>query len=92
MKTEVYSWRVSPELKAGLEHEARRRKVSLSAALDEAAREWLAKGSSEDEETEQKRLHAAAARCIGSLDGGNPRRSENVRQAVREILRRKYGR
>ena len=43
MKTEVYSWRVSADLKTGLEREARRRKISLSAALDLAAQEWLNK-------------------------------------------------
>jgi hypothetical protein len=41
MKTEVYSWRVSPDIKTGLEREARRRKMSVSAVLDLAAREWL---------------------------------------------------
>jgi hypothetical protein len=92
MKTEVYSWRVSAELKAGLEHEARRRRVSLSAVLDQAAREWLARGSSEDEEAEQERLHATAARCLGAIDGGHPGRSQEVRVTVRQRLRRKYGR
>ena len=29
MKTEVYSWRVSTELKTGLEREARRRNIEL---------------------------------------------------------------
>jgi hypothetical protein len=41
MKTEVYSWRVSTNVKAGLEREARRRKTSVSAILDMAAQEWL---------------------------------------------------
>jgi len=41
MKTEVYCWRVSTDLKNSLEREARRRKVSLSAVLDLAARTWL---------------------------------------------------
>jgi hypothetical protein len=43
MKTEVYSWRVSRELKSGLEREARRRKLSLSAVLDLAVLEGLDK-------------------------------------------------
>ncbi len=43
MKTEVYSWRVSTEIKNGMEREARRRDNSLSAALDLAAKDWLAK-------------------------------------------------
>ncbi|HWD98530.1 MAG TPA: hypothetical protein VG345_05825 [Bryobacteraceae bacterium] len=38
MKTEVYSWRVSSDIKTALDREARRRKISVSAALDLAAR------------------------------------------------------
>ena len=61
MKTEVYSWRVSPEVKTGLEREARRRKISVSAVLDLAAREWLLKSGTEHEgDEEQRMLHEAA--------------------------------
>jgi hypothetical protein len=91
MKTEVYSWRVAADLKSGLEREARRRKLSMSAALDLAAREWLKKGDSDDEE-EQRRLHDAVSKCVGTLSGGDPYRSENVRSLVREKLRKRYGR
>lgn len=93
MKTEVYSWRVSTELKTGLEREARRRGISLSAALDQAAMEWIANaGSGEGEEAEQKRLHAAVAPCLGVLSGGDPSQSSNVRQLVRERVLRRHGR
>ncbi|HLH20767.1 MAG TPA: hypothetical protein VKX45_26310 [Bryobacteraceae bacterium] len=93
MKTEVYSWRVAPELKAGLEREARRRRISLSAALDLAAQEWLRHHADEAaDELQQQRLHEAAARYLGKLASGNPRRSETVRQAVRERLRRRHAR
>ncbi len=61
MKTEVYSWRVSTELKTGLEREARRRKISLAKALDLAADEWLKNGGTDkDDDLEQKRIHEAA--------------------------------
>jgi hypothetical protein len=94
MKTEVYSWRVSTELKMGLEREARRRKISLAKVLDAAAQEWLKKRSSDqdDDAAEQKRLHEAAAKSFGTITGGDPKRSENVRQIVRERLRQRYGR
>lgn len=93
MKTEVYSWRVSTALKSDLEREARRRKVSLSAALDLAAREWLkSRKADEDDEAEQKRLYEAALKCIGTIASGNPNRSQQVRQLVRERLKQKYGR
>ena len=93
MKSEVYSWRVSTDLKTGLEREARRRKVSLSAVLDLAAREWLDKGGAETEGKEQQlRLQKAASKCLGVLASGNAHRSENARRDVRERLRRRHDR
>jgi hypothetical protein len=93
MKTEVYSWRVSTELKTGLEREARRRKISLAKALDLAAGEWLKNGGADkDDDRDQKRLHEAASKFFGILTGGGPYLAENVRQTVRERLRRRYGR
>jgi hypothetical protein len=93
MKTEVYSWRVSRELKSGLEREARRRKLSLSALLDLAASEWL-KNSAADPESgdEQQRLRRSAAAAFGCLAGSKVPRSKNARQAVRDRLRKRYGR
>jgi hypothetical protein len=93
MKSEVYSWRVSTDLKTGLEREARRRKISLSAVLDLAARDWLNKGGTETEsDAEQLRLQKAASTCFGALASGNPHRSENVREDVRQRLRQRHGR
>jgi hypothetical protein len=89
MKSEVYSWRVSTDLKTGLEREARRRRISVSAVLDLAARDWLNKGQGDEQ---QPRLHKAASKCFGSLASGNAHRSENARQAVRQRLRRHYDR
>jgi hypothetical protein len=89
MKSEVYSWRVSADLKIGLEREARRRKTSVSAVLDLAARDWLNKGASKmDSDEEQLLLRKAAAKCFGALASGNPYRSENARQTVRSRLPR----
>ena len=93
MKSEVYSWRVSTDLKTGLEREARRRKISVSAVLDLAARDWLSNGSAGIEgDEEQLRLQKAASKCLGALASGNAHRSENAREAVRQRLRRNYGR
>jgi hypothetical protein len=90
MKSEVYSWRVSPDLKTGLEREARRRKISFAAVLDLAARDWLNKGGAElDSEAEQIRLRKTASQCIGTIAGDDAHRSENARQIVRERLRRR---
>jgi hypothetical protein len=92
MKTEVYSWRVSPELKTGLEREARRRKISLSCALDIAVQEWLQKSTVDDDAAEQKRLHEAALKVIGTIEGDNPRRAENASKIVRQLIRQRHGR
>jgi hypothetical protein len=93
MKTEVYSWRVSSDLKTGLEREARRLKLSLSAVLDLAAQEWLGKsGEGIGDEAAQQRLHQAADACLGTIAGGNPRRAESARAAVRQRLRRRHAR
>ncbi|MGB7849025.1 MAG: hypothetical protein WBL63_25655 [Candidatus Acidiferrum sp.] len=93
MKTEVYSWRLTRGLKSDLERAARARKVRVSALLDMAVREWLAKNASDvADDEEQKRLHAAVAPYLGSIRGHNPRRAETASRTVREILRRHYGR
>lgn len=92
MKSEVYSWRLSAGLKADLERAARARKMRLSAVLDMAVRDWLAKNAQDiADDEEQKRLHAAVERCIGAFASGNPRGSEMVRETVRKRLARKYG-
>jgi len=52
MKTEVYSWRLSAELKAELEGQARHESKSLSALLQEIASDGLRarrNGSSSDD-------------------------------------------
>jgi hypothetical protein len=93
MKTEVYSWRLSRGLKSDLERAARTRKLRVSALLDMAVREWLAKNAVDiADDEEQKRLHAAMKPFIGAISGRNPRRSEMVRDLVRKRLARKYGR
>jgi hypothetical protein len=93
MKTEVYSWRVSSDVKINLEREARRQKISVSAVLDAAAREWLQKsGTANEGGAEQRRLQKAASKWVGTLASGNPERSVTASEAVRDRLRRRYGR
>lgn len=95
MKGEVYSWRLSTDLKIGLEREARRRKLPVSAVLDLATREWLKNAAShegDDDNAEQRRLHQAASKFLGAFAGGDARRSENVRQTVRQRLRGNHDR
>ena len=93
MKTEVYSWRLSPELKAELEREAHRRKVPVSALLETAVQSLLRKRRrQETDEEEQARLHAAAKKCFGTIDNPSLPPSDKVSQAVREKLLARYGR
>jgi len=93
MKTEVYSWRVSSDLKTGLEREARRLKISTSAVLDLAAREWLQKaGKLNKGDEEQGRLKKAASKWLGSLASGDAHRSEKASQTVGQRIRQRYGR
>jgi hypothetical protein len=90
MKTEVYSWRLSTELKTTLEQEARRRKIPVSAVLDTAVQEWIESGRGDSgSDEEQQRLRAAAMACVGSITGNNPDRAENASKSVRERLQRK---
>jgi hypothetical protein len=89
-KSEVYSWRLDPDLKRRLEEAARQEKTSIGGLLDRLAREWLGRRASEDdEEALQRRLHAAAAKWIGSIQGDDPTRSERVKEIVRDRVRKK---
>ncbi len=94
MKSEVYSWRLAPDLKDALEAAARRERISVSRLLERIAREWLKTraAGAEDDEAEQARLRAAAAPYIGSIRGGDPEQSEKVRERMIEKLARKYPR
>ena len=94
MRTHVYSWRLSGNLKSELERAARLRRASLSAVLEQAARTWLAQNAAElaDDEQTQRKLHAAAERCFGTIAGLGPYHAVRVRETVRRRLREKYAR
>jgi hypothetical protein len=94
MKTEVYSWRLSPHLKSELQEAARAERKSLSDLLEEIAKDWLqrTRHQSEDEEERQRRLHEAAMKCAGTIDGGRPDRAESIRSEVRARIARRYER
>jgi len=44
----------------------------------------------DDAEAKQRKLHQAASECFGIFSGCDTRRSEKVRQAVRQSLRRQH--
>ena len=72
MKTEVYSWRVSRELKMALETAAHEEGISVARLLERIAREWLDERTAarRDDELEQGRLRASAMRFVGRSCGG----------------------
>lgn len=93
MKTEIYSLRMSNEVRADLERIARRRKVKVSQVIHTALREWLAQNLRDiASDKEQQRLHAIAERLIGVSRGKDPNRSTRVSKLMRESLGRQYGR
>jgi hypothetical protein len=93
MGTEVYSWRLSSELKSDLEREARLRKTSVSAVLNLAVRDWLKQSASlVEEDEEQRRIHEAASDCLGAFAGRDARRAETAGQSIRQRLSRRHAR
>lgn len=88
-KTEVYTWRVSPVLKAGLEEAARAEKRTVAQLLDEIVAEHLRSGGGPvpGEGERQRRLHQRAAAFAGCIAGRDPRRAERARELVRARLR-----
>jgi len=94
MKTEVYSWRLSPQRKAELESEARREGTSVARLLEQITADWLQerRNSRNGDEAEQAAIRKRAAAAIGSIASGDPMRSSQVSERVKEILRKRYGR
>ena len=92
MKTEVYSWRLSPQRKAELESEARREGTSLARLLDQITAEWLRhhRNGHQNDEAEQAAIRKRAAAAIGSIRSGDPTRSARASELVREIIARKH--
>jgi hypothetical protein len=87
-KTEIYTWRLSPALKAGLEEAARAQGRSVAELLDEIVAEKLEtlERESGEDEGRQRQLHAQAAHFAGCLSGVDSQRSARVRALVRDRL------
>ena len=86
-KSEVYSWRLTPELKSRLEDAAREERVSLSGLLEAMVEHWLADHrDSPQEEEKQRGLQRAATATFGAIRGGDPTRATRARELVRGIL------
>lgn len=94
MKTVVYHWRLSSQLKSEREEAARAEKKTLPELLEQITEDWLGRyrASGKSEEERQKQLHEAAMRCIGTIHGDDPNRAQNASALAREKLARRYGR
>ena len=90
-KSEVYSWRVSPLLKASLEDAARRERSSVAKLLERIVEDHLRKSRASDDE-EQERIRARVRRLAGAISGSDPTRSSRVSELVRARLMRKHAR
>lgn len=93
IKTEVYSWRLSLDLKAKLEDAAQSEDKSMAELLEQISREWLERCRlTASFEEQEERLRAAAMKCAGSIEGKDPGRAENARALVRARLASRHGR
>lgn len=92
-KSEVYSWRLSTELKMKLEAAARDEKTSVGAVLDRVVREWLdaRKPSDEEDAEQQRRLHKRAQQAIGTVSiKVASATNKEVRKVMGEYLEEKH--
>ena len=92
MKTEVYSWRLSPHLKSELQEAARAERKSVADLLEEIVKGWLqhARGQDDAEGESQQRVREAVMKCAGTIEG-RPDLAENARSEVRARIARRHG-
>jgi nucleotidyltransferase/DNA polymerase involved in DNA repair len=90
-KTEVYSWRLDPDLKQRLGAAARDEKTSIGGLLNRIVEEWLDRCyPGQDDEALQRQLHEEAKKWIGSISlGEGPYTRERIRERVRARLAEK---
>ncbi len=92
-KTEIYSWRLDPEIKMGLEQQARRHGISLARFLDRTARQVIEDGRRDSRDgAEQARLHVIAAKYAGVFAGSDRFASEQVSEVVRNYITKRNAR
>jgi hypothetical protein len=91
-KSEVYSWRLSPRLKAELEEAAGAEQKSVAQLLEQIAEDWLehSRDRGGDDRERQQRIREAAMKSVGAIRGDDPGRAENARSEVRSRLARRH--
>ena len=91
MKTEVYGWRLSPELKAEIEEQARSESKSMSAFLEELTSDGLRarrQGRANDA-AERAALLKRVLPTVGTIRSGDPNLASQVSETVRARVARK---
>ena len=92
-KDEVYSWRLSSDLKYALEDAAKTQRTSIATLLDRVMTGWLRENVPSNGDAEiQRELHTAGMTCAGAIRGGDPHRGEQARDRVRRALQHKRAR
>jgi hypothetical protein len=98
-KSEVYSWRLSSQLKRQLEEAAAAEKASIGAILERVMRDWLrTREPSEEEDAEQqRRLRKQLFKVIERVSAEKIRgphlgsaTNERVREVMGAALMKKY--
>jgi predicted DNA-binding protein len=90
MKSEVYSWRLTPEMKTRLESEARRSGKSLAEVLEQISTNWLDECAGTYDHETDLRLRKRVMSTVGTIRGGDQHRASRSKELVREIIRRKH--
>jgi hypothetical protein len=96
-KSEVYSWRVTSQLKRQLEEAARDEKTSVGAVLERVMSDWLKGRRPRMDEEQQRRLREQLFDVIEKISteqipGAHigSATNERVREVMGEQLMRKY--
>jgi hypothetical protein len=90
-KSEVYSWRITPALKAELEAAARAERMPLSILLERITEDWLKERRLSDDVAEQERLRAKLLAVAGSFKGpAISATNAEVRRVMGQQLMKKY--
>lgn len=93
MKTEVYSWRIDPDLKRALEDAARARGETMAGLLDGLAKEWLSQADGADDRADlQRSVRERAAPYLGAVRGGDPLRAQEASKRLKQKLREQHAR
>ena len=92
-KSEVYSWRLTPEMKRDLEAAARKEGSSIGAIIEKACRAWFKHVpvcAADDEEQERlNRMLDAIIREARERDPGGPPTPSATNETIRKAFARK---